>query len=1172
LSDFIVASQYLKYVPGTPEKSPESVQLNIDHASHMWRDMPATKIFFLGTPRIEYAGESIHLQRRKALALLAYLTATNQAHSRDVLATLLWHEYDQKAALAGLRRALSSLKRYIGSECFEIERDSISILCAQHLWVDIHEFRERIHQWQSHDHSQEACPECMASLLKAVELYRDDFMSGFNLPDCPDFDDWQGYERQRFRSDLAGALKWLSDAHATTEKYKQATDYTHRWLLLDNLEEAAHRQLVRLYALAGQRAAALRQYDKCSIVLEEELGVEPSEETQALHKSILENRLQPPMKEKVDTSEPFRERPKHNLPFQLTPFIGRERELEDIVRLMDDPKVRLLTVLGSGGVGKTRLALEAAKGLLDNYKNGVFFVSLAPLESVQSIVPAIAEAAGFSFYEGVDPRQQILNYLERKNMLLVMDNYEHLLQGVDIVADILKTAPDVKVLATSRSRLNLSGEQRYPLAGMDFPDPISQNVKPLEAALGFSSVKLFVNCALRAQPDFELDAEDLPYAVRICRVLGGVPLAIRLAAAWVELLSLRQIADEIEKSIDFLETEQRDVPERQRSMRAVFDHSWKLLSEGEKAVFTGLSVFRGGFTLEAAQAVTGTSLRTLMVLVDLSLVQRESGERFTIHELLRQYASERLKEAPVEYERVKDKHTAFYCDRLDRWESELKSARQVETLEEMDLEIENCRIAWEWAAEQLDTEKLFQAMESFYLYHLWRRRLEEGIKSVDFAIDKLNNSRDGTILQVLCGLSTRKAYLVLETGQRQEADVIAQETLKLLDDPSLSALDTRKEKAYILGIHSLITYFLDLREDSLEKIKQCWLLSRETEDRWLEAMALTLQGSISQQVVNYAEGRKLLESGLELFRVLGDQRGIAFALGILGFIAANQGRGEEADSYIKETIAIQRIVGDKASLADSLRTYCEYILFLVKGQFSDAIPLLKESLEISVEIGRNDLWCIASLTMGLSFALQGKYDESRILYQNALSQAQKYGYHFISGVIFDCFGEVALAEGSYKEAEQLIQKSLTDYSEYFPLTNIASYTASLGIVACKLGKLNEAKQHFRLSLRSSLEREDFYNILECLPGIALLKLGLNHISYAIEIYALILKYPLISNSKMKDDIFGKQISSAAACLPLDVVSDAQKRGHARDLWDTARELLAELEIEANGEDIYFRLQ
>jgi DNA-binding SARP family transcriptional activator len=398
--------------------------------------MSRLALYLLGPPRIELDGEPVHIARRKALALLAYLAMTGGSHSRDTLATLLWPEYDQSRARAGLRRTLSELNTTLGEGWLTADRETAGLNPDAGLWLDVDRFRSLLSAWQDHGHPEaDICPECLDALSEAVELYQGDFLAGFTLRDSAPFDEWQFFETEGLRDQLASALVRLASYHTSQGEYEPAIGYARRWLALDPLHEPAHRHLMALYAQAGQQSAALRQYQLCEQTLLEELGLPPSEETEALYEQI---RTQP-----ADRAEPVNPFPRarHNLyqlccetpcstnlpwgpqiarflrtqlvlPFQPTPFVGREALLAEIADRLEDPACRLLSLVGPGGSGKTRLALEAAAGILseaqlDNYPHGVYFVSLAPLESAEAIVPTVAQAVGFSFYaEAGGPAQE----------------------------------------------------------------------------------------------------------------------------------------------------------------------------------------------------------------------------------------------------------------------------------------------------------------------------------------------------------------------------------------------------------------------------------------------------------------------------------------------------------------------------------------------------------------------------------------------------------------------------------------------------------------------------------------------------------------------------------------------------------------------------------------------
>ena len=634
--------------------------------------MPTLKLSLLGPPQIELDGAPVHISRHKAVALLAYLAVTGQTHRRDALAALFWPEHDQSGARAGLRRVLAALREALGERWLDADRESV-VLNGE-IDLDVRAFRQRLTGCADHRHApqeaceaQEACAACLSLLAEGVALYRGDFLAGFSLRDSAAFDDWQFFQTQGLRDELAHALQRLVEGHAAQGAFDRAIPHARRWLALDPQHEPARRALMALYARAGQHAAALRQYEACERILQEELGVPPSAETTALYQAIKERRELPdPV-----ARNPVSAQRKHNLPAQVTTFVGREALLAEIGERLADPACRLLTLVGPGGSGKTRLALEAASRRLDGYEHGIFFVSLAPLDAVESIVPAVAQALAFSFHGEGEPKAQLLAYLRNKQILLILDNYEHLLSptlpspplggiegGIEPVTDILHTAPDVHILVTSRSRLSVRGESIFPIEGMDVPSLPSPGSEPQLHGRGttggvrrrgegdYSAVKLFLDGARRAQPGFGLTEENVADVVRICRLVEGMPLGILLAAAWAGTLTPAEIAAEIEHGLDFLTSDWRDMPARQRSVRAVFDHSWSLLTAQQREVSKALSAFRGGFTRWAAERVVGASLRDVTALVDRSLLHHMPGGRYEVHELVRQYAAEKLAESP----------------------------------------------------------------------------------------------------------------------------------------------------------------------------------------------------------------------------------------------------------------------------------------------------------------------------------------------------------------------------------------------------------------------------------------------------------------------------------------------------------------------------------------------
>jgi DNA-binding SARP family transcriptional activator len=419
---------------------------------------------------------------RKIPALAAYIAMAGPV-SRDALMAMLWPELEPGRAQAVLRRNLSLLKKALEGEWLVIDRREVGADPQADFWLDVGRFRHLVQASSSHGHpAEEICPRCLAELEEAAALYRGDFLGGFTLRDSVAFDDWQFFEAEALRQELAAALDRLVRGHLAHHNGPAAQPHARRRLALDPLHEPAHRQLMALYAQAGQRSAALRQYRECARILDEELGLAPDSETTALHEQI---RSGLPAAEVMLWSKPGPGAAAgHNLPAQATPFVGRKQELAEVRARLEDPACRLLTLLGPGGIGKTRLALRAAEELAQNgrFKHGVFFCPLATIACCQGVVPAVAEALSYQFrpeaegrFQGT-PRGQLIDYMRRKQLLLVLDNYEHLLveeaspeEALGLIADLLAAAPGVKLLVTSRASLQVQGEHLYPVQGLQVP-------------------------------------------------------------------------------------------------------------------------------------------------------------------------------------------------------------------------------------------------------------------------------------------------------------------------------------------------------------------------------------------------------------------------------------------------------------------------------------------------------------------------------------------------------------------------------------------------------------------------------------------------------------------------------------------------------------------------------
>jgi signal transduction histidine kinase/predicted ATPase len=647
----------------------------------------------------------------------------------------------------------------------------------------------------------------------------------------------------------------------------------------------------------------------------------------------------------------------HHFPKPAMPFVGRRSEVIDIVNHLDDPDCRLLTLTGLGGIGKTRLAIEATTQFVENnntshqqvFSDGVYFIALAPLVSSDLLAMTIADRLGTTLSGTAPPRDQLLAELEQKKILLLLDNFEHIMTGWRLVSDILAHAPDITILVTSRERLNLPEECVYDVQGMTVP--LTDDVQGIES---YSALLLFQQIAQKVDWRFALDDVQIPHVVRICRLVEGIPLAIEMAAAWVRVLSCREIADDLTRNFELLEATFGHIPQRHQSIRAVFDYSWDLLTEFEQQVLQKMSVFRGGFGREAAREITGATINSLLSLVDKSLLQHDTNERYQIHELLRQFAEEKLSENPQSVKQTHDLHCTYYADFLYESKAEfIVYDHNSPSVFRINADLDNIRVMWDRAIAHQKFEVMDRASDSLFHYHVIRDTYGEAAAVFQKAVAMV----------------------------RATDSFLGQDELytKLLS---------------MLAYHAL---YCGLYESAENDAQRGLLLARTLSILEVEARCLVTLGDIDLEYGNYAEARQHLEEATAIYSALDETYEAQFAGLSLAWSYKSLGEYDLAREYYH-----QLILADKKRDADGLSAWILNSLGHLEnlvGDYSSGLKHCTEAVAIFERQGHLVGLLAASKNLANAYFGLDQLYEARHYFHVGLTAYVKHGEHVNSMII-----------------------------------------------------------------------------------------------------------------------------------------------------------------------------
>jgi predicted ATPase/DNA-binding SARP family transcriptional activator len=965
--------------------------------------LPQVRLSLFGTFRLERVqaskAERIKLPTRKIESLLAFLVLHPGLHSRERLAAQFWGDMPDQQARQSLRYALAMLRKAVADDLFIADRETIQLNPLFPLQVDALELKAGINQLMKSlgDFDESTSRSSRRSGLSSLDLYRGDLLADF-------YDDWILPEREEYRQLYLDALLHLTQHYRSASAYTQAVETGQRILRTDPPNERAHQHLMFCYVAQGEFDASLRQYETCCRTLSQELGVEPAFETTALSEWI---------KQTANGTLSLAARIT-NLPIPLTSFIGREKEMPEIKRLLTGdergktktsffpglPSSRLVTLTGAGGSGKSRLAIQLATDLIDAHRDGVWWVELAALTDGAFVTQAIAHTLGVRESAQQPLAESLTNFLQDKDLLLVIDNCEHLLDiCAPLLYALLTQCPQLRILATSREPLGLIGETVRLLPTLAFPD---QDAVPLtESLMHYEAIRLFVERARAVDPGFELTPQNAPAVAQICSRLDGIPLALELAAARVKELPMNEIAARLDDRFNFLVRGNRGAPPRQQTLRASITWSYELLSEQERVLFRRLAVFAGGWTLEAAEAVCVNSalearrlLDLLSHLVQKSLVMADGrGEepRYRMLETIRHYANAKLLEAH-EFEPLRDQHLSFFLKLAEHTEALFRTPQRTEWLPRLEIEHDNLRTALEWACERdLETARwLAGVLERFWFFG-----------------DHLGEAR------------TWYAR-VLNAGDR----------LTVTKGLALSLFGS--------GAASLHLEYLDEAQVPLEQSVVLWQkLGDQGRLAWSLAWVaywLLQRGESAQACALYAEHESLFRSSA--------------GSDVLLWILSNWGTAKAASQ--RDDPAAKALLEEALSLARAQQDPFQFVLCysslgdwaVLQGDYVSARRYFLEALDWRRKLGTRwiiaaGLWQVANI-----MCIQGDYRQAEPVYTESLALARALGDQRSQAHIGQELGAVALHLKDIKRATTLLAESLAAFRKW---------ADSLGIARCLIG-------------------------------------------------------------------------------------------------------------------------
>lgn len=1028
------------------------------------------------------------LRKAKDLIKILALEKRHRLHKEQILEKL-WPDIEPTAATNNLHQALhiarkalqSTAPRAYQSHYLNLKDEILSLGPEEALWVDVDAFQAAASLARLSDDP--------AKYDAALDLYTGDL-----LPDDR-YEEWAAEPREALRQEYLRVLMRLARLHVARGVTEQAVQALRRVISSEQTHEEAYLALMRLYAAGGERRQALYQYQLLEESLRRELGIEPSEEARNLRDAIAEGDIGFPQHvlhpvRHASAFAPAKHALRNNLPVELSTFVGREREKSELLRLIE--RTRLVTLTGPGGCGKSRLAIQAARLLITGgtyppagneqegstpFSDGVYLVEFAPLSEAALVPRAVASALGVGEIAG-DPVDALVSFLRDRSMLLLLDNCEHLIDSVARLSDtLLATCPDLAILATSREPMHISGEISYLVPSLSLPP--HESLQALAQTARSEAVRLFLDRASAVDPAFALTEENAPVVAEICRRLDGMPLAIELAAARVKALSIEQIASRLDDLFHLLTGGSRTALTRQQTLKATLDWSYDLLSEKERVLFRRLSVFAGGFGLEAVEAICSDDilpqvevLDLLAQLIDKSLVTAQDRHgiqaRYRLLEPVAQYAQVKLQEAGETLD-IRQRHLNWYMDLASRVEPELWGPRQLEWLERLDMEHDNLRAALGWSTGS-DPESGLRIATALWQFWLLHGHIAEGRERLVRLLGRAPRLRPDDARLRARALTGELAFAV-RMWEPTAFDTIAEQ------DRVYQSHNDLEGQSRTLHLHGIIAWMRGRASEVDEALDGALALARRNGSRAVEGIilhslgvvalfrgdnrgasshlqeSLAIFGALGDEPLvshlfvgtgwvpfrypEYSLGRLAFEEILVVFRAIGARTAAGRALSSLSDLARYRHDLAAAYDYLDRALATVQATGDSQAIGHvlgkigSLATY--------SGDHDTARDTLGRSLEISRKIGDKINIVLAECRMGNLSIAEGSFDEARRLFESGLTLSRDISYRPGIANATIHLGNLASLTGDHEAAILSIKRSIELYDHAFQETNVLAW-------------------------------------------------------------------------------------------------------------------------------------